>query len=372
MNESRVVAAARARHPAAPRRRSARASRRPQAASMRRSTMLQFLQKPAMMKATPAAGRGAATPAVVIPYASTSRAARSKSPSRNGFASQRQPLSSRKRSASVPATSPVTKMTRCGELGRRRRDRAVELPCRRAAASSGRRPPDRRGARARRRAPLLRRPRGPPRTPHQSAHRPRPLASAGFVFDDQDAAARQPLRGRPAPAEARCRAACPPSPAARRTNDAPAPGVDCTRCGPPCSCTIAYATVSPRPVPLPTSFVVKNGSKIFRCTSSGTPGPSSFTSSSTASRSASCQRAHDQRAASVRRQHRLLGVDDQVEQHLLNLVRIGEDRRQARGERVDDRDVGDALLVRAQRERLAHDLVEVDHRARASAACART
>jgi RNA polymerase sigma factor for flagellar operon FliA len=50
-------------------------------------------------------------------YASVSRTARSKSPSRNGFASQRQPVSSRKRSASVPATSPVTKMTRRASVG---------------------------------------------------------------------------------------------------------------------------------------------------------------------------------------------------------------------------------------------------------------
>src|SRR5205809_8067807 len=73
-----------------------------QAVSLIRSTVLQFLQKPAMMKA--AEPTRAATPGVVIPYASTSRAVRSKSPSRNGFASQGQPLSSRKRSASVPTT----------------------------------------------------------------------------------------------------------------------------------------------------------------------------------------------------------------------------------------------------------------------------
>jgi len=86
-----------------------------QAASVIKSTVLQFLQKPAMMKATtPTRGE---TPGVVIPYASTSRAARSKSPSRNGFASQGQPLSSRNRSASVPTTSPVTKIRREASAG---------------------------------------------------------------------------------------------------------------------------------------------------------------------------------------------------------------------------------------------------------------
>ena len=54
---------------------------------------------------------------VLVPYPVTSRTARSSSDSRNGLGSQRQPLSSRKRSASVPATSPVTKMTRRASAG---------------------------------------------------------------------------------------------------------------------------------------------------------------------------------------------------------------------------------------------------------------
>jgi RNA polymerase sigma factor for flagellar operon FliA len=48
---------------------------------------------------------------------SVSRAARSKSPNLNGLESQRHAVSSRKRSASVPATSPVTKMTRRASAG---------------------------------------------------------------------------------------------------------------------------------------------------------------------------------------------------------------------------------------------------------------
>ena len=86
-----------------------------QASAVLKSTVLQFLQKPAMMKAT--TPTRADSPGVVIPYASTSRAARSKSPSRNGLASQRQPLSSRNRSASVPTTSPVTKIRRAASAG---------------------------------------------------------------------------------------------------------------------------------------------------------------------------------------------------------------------------------------------------------------
>jgi RNA polymerase sigma factor FliA len=86
-----------------------------QAAAVLKSTILQFLQKPAMMKA--AMPTRAAGPGVVIPYDSTSRAARSKSPSRKGLASQGQPLPSRKRSVSVPTTSPVTKIRREASTG---------------------------------------------------------------------------------------------------------------------------------------------------------------------------------------------------------------------------------------------------------------
>jgi RNA polymerase sigma factor for flagellar operon FliA len=99
-----------------------------EALHMMRSAILEF-HKPRMAKASldsqhvaesePSREAGVVvdwTPAAEG-YASVSRTARSKSPSRNGFASQRQPVSSRKRSASVPATSPVTKMTRRASAG---------------------------------------------------------------------------------------------------------------------------------------------------------------------------------------------------------------------------------------------------------------
>ncbi len=54
---------------------------------------------------------------VIVPYPVTSRMARRSSDSRNGLGSQRQPLSSRNRSASAPATSPVTKITRRASAG---------------------------------------------------------------------------------------------------------------------------------------------------------------------------------------------------------------------------------------------------------------
>jgi RNA polymerase sigma factor for flagellar operon FliA len=68
----------------------------------------------AQPQSVPVAGE---TRGVVLPYPMTSRAARNKSASLNGFGSQRHPDSSRKRSASVPATSPVTKITRRASAG---------------------------------------------------------------------------------------------------------------------------------------------------------------------------------------------------------------------------------------------------------------
>jgi RNA polymerase sigma factor for flagellar operon FliA len=98
-----------------------------------RAAVLAFAQKPKMARAAlrpqapattqsdarvaQAAEHRAGTATVVVDYATASLAARSKSPSRNGLASQRQPVSARNGSASVPATAPVTKITRRASAG---------------------------------------------------------------------------------------------------------------------------------------------------------------------------------------------------------------------------------------------------------------
>ena len=87
-----------------------------EAVAMIRTAILEFHQKPVMAKAT-WDGTQARVPAVVVDYASVSRTARSKSALRNGLTSHVQPLSVRKRSASVAATSPVTKITRRVSVG---------------------------------------------------------------------------------------------------------------------------------------------------------------------------------------------------------------------------------------------------------------
>lgn len=71
---------------------------------------------PVTRPAAPASVTGSGA-AVVLPYPSSSRATPSRSASLKGLGSQRQPESSRKRPVSVPATSPVTKMTRRASAG---------------------------------------------------------------------------------------------------------------------------------------------------------------------------------------------------------------------------------------------------------------
>lgn len=91
-----------------------------QAAAVLKPVLLAFQKVPlktARMHAPAAAAPAAEKGAVVLSYERTSRATRSRSASLNGFASQRQPVSSRNRSASVPTTSPVTNITRRASSG---------------------------------------------------------------------------------------------------------------------------------------------------------------------------------------------------------------------------------------------------------------
>jgi RNA polymerase sigma factor for flagellar operon FliA len=88
------------------------------AAEVMRTAVLAF-QKPRMAKASlrAEAPASAESRGVVVDYPTVSRTALNRSASLNGLASQRLPVSARNRSASVPATSPVTKMTRRANAG---------------------------------------------------------------------------------------------------------------------------------------------------------------------------------------------------------------------------------------------------------------
>jgi len=72
-------------------------------------------------------------------------------------------------------------------------------------------------------------------------------------------------------------------------------------------------------------------------------------------------RAENQRPAAIGAKHRLFRVDDQVQEDLLDLMRVREHERQPRGQRLEDVDVAQALFVRAERNRLADDLIQIDH-----------
>ena len=111
VNESRVSQL----HARAIRRlRDALGSSVPQAAAVEAMRTVLSFQKPKMAKAAirTEAAAAAETRGVVVDYPTVSRTALNKSASLNGLASHRLPVSAKNRSASVPATSPVTKMTR--------------------------------------------------------------------------------------------------------------------------------------------------------------------------------------------------------------------------------------------------------------------
>ncbi len=74
---------------------------------------------------------------------------------------------------------------------------------------------------------------------------------------------------------------------------------------------------------------------------------------------------HGETAAAVGGEHRLLGVDHQIEHDLLHLVTVGKHLREAWRQALCHRDVGTARLVGTQRECVMHDVVDIDHHPRA-------
>ena len=121
------------------------------------------------------------------------------------------------------------------------------------------------------------------------------------------------------------------------------------------STTMRRAVARPRPVPCPTSLVVKNGSKTRSRTSGGIPGPSSVIS--THSAVAVAARGDRDRAALAER------VDRVVEQVRPHLVELGAAHGQL-GQRAvvvaHDLDLGVLELVAEHRERRLQALVQVD------------
>ena len=117
-------------------------------------------------------------------------------------------------------------------------------------------------------------------------------------------------------------------------------------------------TDSPRPVPSPTSFVVKNGSKMRARVASSMPMPVSRTS--IASHCGACSPTYGGGACSTTRVtistvppsgDRLDRVDDEVRQHLVELAFIGLDAQAVVGAGGTQRDV---RLARDRRDQLAH------------------
>ena len=72
-----------------------------------------------------------------------------------------------------------------------------------------------------------------------------------------------------------------PTSGSRTVNSVPRPSSLCTSTTPPCSVTMLCTTLNPRPVPTPSSFVVKNGSQIRPSSDGEMPAPLSITFTTT-------------------------------------------------------------------------------------------
>ena len=116
-------------------------------------------------------------------------------------------------------------------------------------------------------------------------------------------------------------------------NRVPSPGALSTSIRPPWSWTMPWVMLRPKPVPSPTALVVKNGSKICGKISSGMPQPLSATSIDDFA--VPCLgRDRDPAVGAMGRLDRLHGVDQQVQEDLVEL----------RGRAAHQRQVAEALL----------------------------
>src|SRR5207248_2974971 len=70
-------------------------------------------------------------------------------------------------------------------------------------------------------------------------------------------------------------------------------------------------------------------------------------------------RANRQAALAVAFEHRLFSIDDQIQEYLLQLMRIAQGLRQIRREIGDQLDIADFQFVRAQINSLRDDAVDV-------------
>src|ERR1700752_2171509 len=95
----------------------------------------------------------------------------------------------------------------------------------------------------------------------------------------------------------------------------------------------------PSPVPTPAGFVVKKGSKTREAILGAMPGPSSETSSAILPPGEQC----------------VLRIDEQIQDDLLQLVRIRHRLRKAGFQAAFHDDVFNSQLIAAQRERALHN-----------------
>ena len=159
------------------------------------------------------------------------------------------------------------------------------------------------------------------------------------------------------------RGATPSTSGSRTSKLAPRAGALPSRIEPPWDSTMPYATASPRPVPFPRGFVVKNGSKMRSRSASSTPIPVSVT------RSAICGGGPATSSVSIREAHRPPGMASRAFRTRFRSTCSSspaspETVLRAAAERSLDLDAP-GERARRQRDDLGDDLVQVDRPARA-------
>ena len=113
------------------------------------------------------------------------------------------------------------------------------------------------------------------------------------------------------------------------------------------------------PMPIPSALLVKNGSKTCFNLSSGMPGPRSDTDSwaKFSTREVRMLMMHD---FARRVSHRLDPVHDKVQNDLLKLDAVAEDRKRIRCDHADQFELSPNGKSRKKSDRLLHNFIEVE------------
>ena len=137
----------------------------------------------------------------------------------------------------------------------------------------------------------------------------------------------------------------------------PRPGSDCTDSVPPCAATMVRLIESPSP--MPPGLVVKKGWKMRASVCSSMPHPESVTSMHTPDSVGRAQQ-RDLTRAGLARFHRVDAVQQQIEEHLLELHTVAHELRQRLRNLDRERDSLRGRLAADETQDLVDHFAEVE------------